>query len=165
MKKIIGMFLCLLILGTIIPYAAMASVIQKEVTENDINFIRINSPPTVPTITGTSSGKVGVEYDFKFYSIDPNDDDVYYCVNWDCCDSREIIFYGPYESGVEVTLSHSWSEKGNYVIQAYTKDIKEAESDIVTLEISMSRNRVINTPFQWFLQNHLNLFSILQKLL
>ena len=164
MKKIIGMFLCLLILGTIIPYAAMASVMVKEITEKEISFIKINSPPKAPTITGTTNGKVGVEYDYKFYSTDRNDDDVYYCVSWGC-GSREFLVYGPYDSGVEVTLSHSWSEKGNYVIQAYAKDINEAESDTVALEISMSRNRVINTPFQSFLQNHLYLFPIIRLLL
>jgi hypothetical protein len=127
---------------------------------------RDNQPPNAPTITGPTRGKPGVEYDFIFNTTDPNGDDVYYCVSWGCCGSGDFHTYGPYTSGLEVKLSHSWNEQGNYVIQAYAKDIHESESDTTTFEITMSRNRAyIDTPFLHFLQQHPNLFPILQKIL
>jgi len=45
-------------------------------------------------------------------------------------------------------------------------DKQGAKNKWSTLEASMPRNKqYINTPFQWFLQQHLNLFPILQMLL
>jgi hypothetical protein len=125
-----------------------------------------NQPPETPSITGPSSGKPGVEYDFNFSTIDPDGDDVYYCVSWGCCGSGDFHTYGPFESGVEVTISHSWPEKGDYTIQAYAKDIYDAESGIATLEISMPLNHhIINTLFLRLLERFPNVFPILRYLL
>ncbi|UCF13535.1 MAG: hypothetical protein JSW06_04560 [Thermoplasmatales archaeon] len=125
-----------------------------------------NQPPETPNITGPSSGKPGVEYDFNFSTIDPDGDDVYYCVSWGCCGSGDFHTYGPYESGVEVTLSHSWPEQGGYTIQAYAKDIYDAESDIATLEISIPlTHHIINTLFLRFFERFPNAFPILRYLL
>jgi hypothetical protein len=144
-KRILSIYLCLLL---ILPAFAITAV--------------ANEPPNTPTIDGPSSGKPGVEYDFIFYTADPNDDEVYYCVSWGCCGGGDFHTYGPYTSGVEVTLSHSWSEQGDYVIQAYAKDIHEAESDTATFELTIHRNKSIqNTMFQWFLER----YTILQMLI
>ena len=102
------------------------------------------SPPNKPSITGPTSGKAGTEYDYTFSATDPDADNIYYFVNWGCCDDGDFHEYGPYESGEEVTLSHTWSEQGDYVIEAYTKDINGAESDIAKLEISMPKSKTIN---------------------
>ena len=149
MKKIIfSIYLCMLL---ILPAFSITAV--------------ANEPPNTPTIDGPTSGKPGVEYDFIFYTTDPNGDDVYYCVSWGCCGSGDFHTYGPYTSGIEVTLSHSWDEQGNYVIQAYAKDIHEAESDTATFELSMPRIKAINRLSLNFLQCHPNLFPLLQMLL
>ena len=149
-KRFFSVYLCVLL---ILPAFAITAV--------------ANEPPNTPTIDGPTSGKLGVEYDFKFNTTDPNGDDVYYCVSWGCCGSGDFHTYGPYMSGLEVTLSHSWSEEGNYVIQAYAKDINEAESDTVIFEISMPRNKqVINTPlFLQLLENLIQRFPFLAKVL
>ena len=46
-----------------------------------------------------------------------------------------------------------------------TKDIHNFESDWATLEVTMPRNKAINTPFSQFLQNYPNLFLIITLLL
>ncbi len=73
-------------------------------------------------------------------------------------------------SGEEATIGHTWFEQGTYNIMAKARDIYCAESDWGTLTATMPRNQAyINTPFlnflQNFLQNHPNLFPILQHLL
>lgn len=50
-------------------------------------------------------------------------------------------------------------------IRARAKDEQGAIGDWGELKVTMPRNRVINTPLLNFLQNHLNLFPILQMLL
>ncbi len=143
-KKIFSIYLCMLL---IVPAFAITAV--------------ANEPPNTPTIDGPTSGKPGVEYDFIFYTTDPNGDDVYYCVSWGCCGSGDFHTYGPYTSGVEVTLSHSWPEQGDYVIKAYAKDIYDAESDMATFEISMPRDKATTSSM---LLKILEQFPILQLL-
>ncbi|MBU1941896.1 MAG: FG-GAP repeat protein, partial [Candidatus Thermoplasmatota archaeon] len=51
-----------------------------------------NQPPNTPTITGTTNGKAGVEYDYTFTTTDPDDDEVYYWITWgDGCPAVEWI--------------------------------------------------------------------------
>ena len=125
----------------------------------------LNNPPSTPEIDGPKTGIPGVEYDFTFVSTDPEGEDVYYCVSWGCCGGGDFHTYGPYESGVEVILSHSWPEKGTYIIHAYAKDIHEAESGTVSFEITMPRGRHLsNTLFISLFEQIPNAFPILRYL-
>jgi outer membrane protein assembly factor BamB len=87
-----------------------------------------NNPPDKPIIKGPTSGKAGVEYDYTFSVIDPDDHNVYYYIEWGDMQKEERID-PPYSSGEEVTLSHMWSEQGTYKIRAKAKDYFDAESD------------------------------------
>jgi hypothetical protein len=80
----------------------------------------INNPPTAPTITGPSHGKVKVEHTFTFNATDPDGDDVYYYIDWG--DQANTGWIGPYASGEEITQSHTWSEKRTFNISARAKD-------------------------------------------
>ena len=42
---------------------------------------------------------------------------------------------------------------------------KEIESSWATLHVTMPKNRAIQTPFKWFLQQYPNLFLLLKILL
>jgi len=95
-----------------------------------------NEPPSIPEIDGETSGTAGVEYEYTFVSTDPDGDDIFYMVSWGCCGSGDFHTYGPYESGEEAIISHSYHEEGEYTIQAYAKDPDGAESDIATLEVT-----------------------------
>ena len=61
--------------------------------------------------------------------------------------------------------SHVWDEKDIYIIRAKAKDSNDAKSDWATLEVSMPKNKAINTPFLQFLENHPRLFPLLRQLL
>jgi outer membrane protein assembly factor BamB len=120
-------------------------------------------PLDPPTITGPTNGKVGVSYDYTFVATDPNGDQLEYFIEWG--DGNIEDWFGPFGSGDPQTVSHAWSEEGTYRVRAKVKDDYDMESDWGTLDVTMPRSRAINTPFQWFLQQHPNLFPILQKIL
>jgi hypothetical protein len=124
-----------------------------------------NEPPNAPDINGPTQGKPGMEYDFTLLSTDPDGDDVYYIINWGCCGS-ETHTYGPYISGEEAIVSHSWADQGTFTITAKAMDVYEAEGPESTFTIKMPRHRAIsiNSLFQWFLQKYPNLIPITQLL-
>lgn len=122
-----------------------------------------NNNPKKPKITGWKLGKVGNEYNYTFVATDPDADNISYFVDWGDNTSTEWI--GPHYSGKRIKTSHQWSEQGTYIIKAKTKDIYGGESDWATLTVSMPRNKIFNKPLTQFLQQHLNIFPIIQKLL
>jgi hypothetical protein len=140
-------------------------------TQSDTwSFITIknlnNNPPNAPAISGTTSGKPGVEYTYTFNSIDPDEDDIVYCIQWGD-DSGEICI-GPYPSGEDVTASHIYEEKGSYTIRAKAEDSNEAESDWGTLEVTMPKNKAFNFNLNllgWLLERFPNAFPILRYIL
>ena len=130
---------------------------------HSFNCELINNPPNKPMINGTTEGVPGQEYEFTFSSIDPEDDLLFFKIEWG--DGEVEDWVGPFESNEVATFNHTWIQKGDYKIRVKAKDTEDAESGWVELIVTMSRNRTINRSFQWFLQNHLNLLAILQKLL
>jgi hypothetical protein len=81
-------------------------------------------------------------------------------------DGSNSGWLGSYPHGQQVNASHIWNKKGTYLIKVKTKDVLGKESDWSDpLSINMPRNKVINTPFLNYLQNHPNLFPILQKII
>jgi outer membrane protein assembly factor BamB len=136
----------------------------------DVTFVIIeipssNKPPDAPDIDGPTNGKAGVEYEYTFTSTDPNGDNIYYRIDWGDNNPEEWI--GPYNSGEEITVNHSWSERGTNMIKAKAEDIYGLESNWGTLEVTMTKNKPfsINLPFLRFLEQHPHLFPILRHLL
>jgi hypothetical protein len=119
-----------------------------------------NSPPMAPLIAGEINGKVGESYDYTFVSIDPEDNDIWYYIDWGDGEAEEWI--GPYDSGTEVTKSHTWSEKGTYTIKCKAKDSYAAEGPWGELTVTMPRAKSItNSLLLWFLEQ----FPVLNRLL
>ena len=117
---------------------------NDSLTDNKTGTVRIeNQPPDPPTIDGPIHGKVGVEYNWFFVSIDPDEDDVYYLVKWgDGCGSQ--VWVGPYPSGEEITIIHAYNREGTFVIYAKAVDIYDTESDWATFEVIFSKSKAIN---------------------
>ena len=85
---------------------------------------------------------------------------------FDWGDESDSGWMGPYDSGYEGRASHSWSEQGDYEIKVKAKDTNDIESEWSDpLPIKMPKNKVINTPFLKFLENHPHMFPLLQQLL
>ena len=85
------------------------------------------TPPDAPKINGPTSGEPGIEYEFTFNSTDPNGYRLYYYIDWGDGNFEEWI--GPYDSGEEVKINHSWEDYGTYIIKAKAKDRFDIESD------------------------------------
>jgi subtilisin family serine protease len=86
----------------------------------------MNQPPIAPTITGETKGIIGVEYEYTFNSVDPDDNDVYYYIDWGDGQIEEWI--GPYNSGEIATVNHIWTSPNDYEIIAKSKDTNDLES-------------------------------------
>ena len=121
-----------------------------------------NNPPNKPTINGEINGKRGIEYEYKFVSTDPEEDNITYCVNWG--DDTTEVWIGPYPSGVQASAKHTWSEKGEYTIKAKTRDVFGAESYWATFEVSMPKTHLYN-PIMQLLLRILERFPLLEKIL
>jgi hypothetical protein len=124
----------------------------------------VNNQPEIPGITGPINGNIGTEYDYIFSSFDSEGDNVFYYIEWG--DGTDSGWLGPYSSGHEITVSHTWDEEDIYTIRAKAKDIFEAESEWGTLEITMPISQLQVYPnITRFLQNHPNMCSILRHLM
>jgi hypothetical protein len=114
-----------------------------------------NSFPNKPMIPiGPNQGNINEEYTYSFSSSDPDNDDVYYLVDWKDDSSSEWL--GPYPSNQTMSISHIWNKKGSYDIQVKVKDVHGYESEWSdSLEISMPKNKVQN----FFKKLFFNLFE------
>ncbi len=125
-----------------------------------------NKPPEPPDILGPNRGKTGIEYEFTFVTTDPEESDVYYWIEWGDGIIEQDDWIGPYSSGEEITLSHSWSKKGQKYIKAKAKDEQDKESIVKTRYIDIPRNRYsYDSSLLQFLERYLKAFPILVQLL
>lgn len=98
-----------------------------------------NQPPDTPSISGASQGKIGESYDYMIIATDADGDELSYYVSWG--DGKVDEWIGPFESGEEILLSHTWSaEKGDYVIKVRAMDSQQRMSEWGTLPITMQRH-------------------------
>jgi hypothetical protein len=104
-----------------------------------------SSAPSAPQINGPTSGKIGKDNDYTFMSVDPTDDDVFYYIEWGDGEIEDWI--GPFSSGEEAIISHTWDEQGTFDIRAKAKDENGEESGWSTLVVSMSKNRMMLKSF------------------
>lgn len=79
-----------------------------------------NQAPDPPTINGPISGDIGEELIYTFVSEDFEGDDLFYNINWG--DGNTTDWFGPYASGEEITVNHTWISKGDFGITAKAKD-------------------------------------------
>lgn len=122
-----------------------------------------NQPPSAPQINGPTSGSAGTSYPYTFTSTDPDGDDVSYYIKWG--DGATTAWTSYQASGTAYSESHTWSSQGTYTIEAKAKDTDGAESGWGTLQVTIPRNRALNSPFIKFLQQFPNAFPILKYLL
>jgi len=87
---------------------------------------RDNTNPERPTIMGLQSGMVKQSYNFTVSSSDPDNDSLFYYIDWG--DDTVTDWDGPYPSGQEVIFTHTWLKTGDYRIRVKAKDIIGGES-------------------------------------
>jgi hypothetical protein len=127
-------------------------------------FVR-NPPPNKPNINGPSFGKTGILYAYSLISEDPDDEDVFYEIDWD--DGSVEPWDGPFESNTFVIKNHTWEESGIYFIRGRAKDVNGTISEWVTHMMIVFIS--FESPFLKFLQDfllsHPNILIILRMLI
>jgi len=118
-----------------------------------------NQPPGPTIINGSLSGKPGRTYSYTFVAEDPNNNDVFYYIDWGDNNTELTDFNA---SGKDVMVKHKWSEIGTYNITAKAEDIYGDEGPEGTLSVTIPRTRT--SSFLWF-QWFLNRFPLLERLL
>jgi len=96
------------------------------------------SIPIKPIINGPTSGKIYESYIYTISSEDADGDLLYYEIEWDE-NERERI--GPYPSGENVSIQHTWNTQGAYHMRVKAIDQKGAESEWISLEVTIPKQR------------------------
>ena len=126
----------------------------------------ISNPPDAPDIDGPQNVKVNIEYEFSFFSVDPDDDDVKYFIDW----GDNITEWTEYfDSGEIIKIKHIWNKKGNFTIKAKARDINNAESNWSAFELIVPKQKSsFNIKIIWlFLKRFPNieiLLNLVKKL-
>lgn len=94
-----------------------------------------NTAPAKPTITGPVKGKIGIPQEYTITSSDPENQQVQYFIDWG--DSNNSGWLGPFNSGEQITVNHTWGTKGTYSVKVKAKDPVNAESEWATLDVKM----------------------------
>ena len=155
----------------------MKSVINKSIT----SFISNNLLVFLVVVILVGSSALVINADSKLtttVSISPasqtvNPSDTFN-VNVNCVPGQPIrafqfsLSFNPSfiqcNSGVTVTESHTWNNKGDYAIKVKAIDENGTESSWATLEVSMPKNRAIN-PFLLLLERLMERFPMLERIL
>jgi len=109
-----------------------------------------NSPPNVPTIpSGPVSRMVGESGTYSTSAVDPDGDQVQYRFDWNAGGSHEYSGWTSLvASGQSMSMSHSWSSAGTYLVRTQAKDEYGNEgswSSGLTVTVTASNNPP-NTP-------------------
>lgn len=104
-----------------------------------------NTPPEEPKIDGPPSGPAGIEHSYTIVSEDSEGNDIWYLVDWG--DGTVEDWTGPFASGEEAIISHTWSAQGDYTVSTIPKDVFGDEGPEGTLPVYMQRNRMSSFPF------------------
>jgi hypothetical protein len=111
-----------------------------------------NQAPEKPaTPNGPTSGETGTEYTYTTSTSDPDGEQVYYWFDWG--DDTNSGWLGPYDSGEEISETHTWDSKGSFEIKVKAKDTKGIQSEWSDpLPISMPKSDSLFTQFFDFIE-------------
>jgi hypothetical protein len=106
-----------------------------------------NQPPTVPEVSGPTTGYTGATLSYSFSSTDPENQDIAYEVSWG--DTSTVEWSSAYTSGEEVTQTHSYVDSGVYVVKVKARDGQLAEtewSDSIAVSITRQESLTLEKP-------------------
>ncbi len=81
-------------------------------------------------LMGPTSIFVNQQYNFTVTGLDPDDDDIFYLINWG--DNTSQSWLGPYQTDVPYVFNHSWDSAGNYTVKVKLKDTNNHETTWVS---------------------------------
>jgi len=123
--------------------------------------------PASPVISGQNSGKAGVEYEYFFQTTDPEGDNVYYEIQWG--DGTSNNDEGPYASGEQAPVKHTWKDPGTYTIKARARDEPcGVYGGWTEYQVTMPKNKAINfnmNLLNWLIERFPYVLPILRHML
>ncbi|HWR63652.1 MAG TPA: hypothetical protein VN365_04535 [Candidatus Thermoplasmatota archaeon] len=122
-----------------------------------------NQPPSTPLITGPLKGKPGITYNYEFIATDSESENISYYVDWG--DGTNTGWIGPYPSGQEQIMNHTWTKKRTYTIKAKAMDSHDRESDWGSLSVIMPYEPPHYRFFEWLFERFPHAFPLLRYLL
>jgi hypothetical protein len=122
-----------------------------------------NTPPLTPTLTGPVRGAIGKPVVYTVSTTDPEDGSLWYYCEWG--DGTSSGWVGPFPSGVDQDLNHTWTEKGTYTIRCKAKDSSGAESAWAELPVRMPFSIVPLAWWHWLAVRFPQLYTVLCELL
>jgi len=125
-------------------------------------IIVTNNPPSKPTISGPSSGRVNLPMTYSSTTTDPDNDQIYYWFDW--ADGTDTGWVGPYDSGETINMSHTWSNQGTFSIKVKAKDTfgkVSVWSDSIQITIARSKSHI--SYLEEYFPFLFNFLSILMK--
>ena len=127
----------------------------------------LTSPSKPDTPSGPTTGRVNRKYTYTTSATDPNDDDIYYCWDWDGDDIIDEWTDDAYPSGQTISTSTKWNKEYSGHIKVRCQDINgEFGPWSDPLPITMPKNKpYLNTPFLNLLEQYPHLFLLLRQLL
>lgn len=135
----------ILILPTITIAASNQNTLRHFNSNTKTISFNDNTPPNPPIISGPSSGKIGINYDYTFTLTD-NDDDFLTILEVDFGNEIEGVIKKncekPWENGTIIAMTHKWTETGEYSITARVMDSNGAWSNwSEPLQVSMPKTK------------------------
>jgi hypothetical protein len=111
------------------PYEATNFAIDSAWDEFLRTYLGIsnNTAPEKPMFSGPEKGKIGQNYEYTLESTDAENHSVSYYIDWG--DGNITGWLGPYESGEQITVNHTWQIKATFTVKAKAKDSIGAESE------------------------------------
>lgn len=134
-------------------------------TRNDVEGVYSDyllPPPELPIISGPSSGKRNTEYDFNLRSTHQSGLDVWYWIDWG--DDNNSGWLGPYKSGFEITVSHTWLTREVFNIKARVKDEKGIYSNWAEYKFSTPHDKMYY-QLDSLINRFLQCFPFIEKIL
>jgi len=147
MRKKLYCFILITILVTSLLSITVTS--QNNILKSDAKSIIFNnSPPFPPNITVPDKIITGKWFKIKVSITDPDGDDVYIRFNASILPDLPNYWFGPIPSGV---VYKAWIKykgpAGSYKIGVQAKDIYDAESEWINVQLNVYKNKIIKTDF------------------
>jgi hypothetical protein len=132
----------------------------------------INHAPVTPgRPSGSLTGNVRDEYVYTSIGFDADNDSIYFMFDWG--DKTNSGWVGPYNSGENVSLSHSWNKKGDYNVRVKAIDDPNNDGNLSdgyetdwsdSLLISMPKGKQISaTDFIELLKKFIDRFTFMKS--
>ena len=133
-------------------------------SNNDLYYnALVNHEPLKPGIpSGQASGSIRETYTYTTVGFDDDFDDIYIMFDWG--DGSDSDWIGPYQSGENISIDHTWSRQGNYPVRVKTKDDPNGDGNISDgLESPWSDTVMISMPKSSSIDKKI-LFSLLRPI-